>query len=110
MINRSKNKISVTRRIDADTGRLYGTLDDAITYLQEVKEAHQNASLSENWTGYEDMEMVFEWEGIETDQEFDSRQSILKRVEDTERKQREEDDRKREYEKKIEALKKEYLK
>lgn len=108
MLNRSKKKISVTRRITADTNRLYGTLDDAIAYLQEVKATHPNASLSEYWYGYEDMAMVFEWEDIETDQEFDRRQSTLKMIEEVEREKREEEDRKREYEKKLEALKKEY--
>jgi Skp family chaperone for outer membrane proteins len=47
--------------IACDTDRLYGTLDQAIAYLNEVKAAHPNHTLqlSEAWDGYEDMHMEF---------------------------------------------------
>tara|TARA_R110000851_G_scaffold102964_2_gene219724 strand:- start:818 stop:1201 length:384 start_codon:yes stop_codon:yes gene_type:complete len=47
--------------VACDTDQLYGTLDQAIAYLNEVKAAHPNHTLqlSEEWTGYEDMHMEF---------------------------------------------------
>ena len=58
---------------NADTSRLYGTLDEAIQYLKELKIKHPNASLGEHWTGYEDMTFSYFVEREETDQEFEIR-------------------------------------
>jgi hypothetical protein len=53
--------VSIQSSIHCDTDRLYGTLDQAIAYLNEVKAAHPDHTLqlSEEWTGYEDMHMEF---------------------------------------------------
>ena len=66
-------KKTVTQVIDCDTSRLYGSLDGAIAYLQEVKQKYPKACLTEHWTGYEDMEMVFEYQREETDKEYGRR-------------------------------------
>jgi hypothetical protein len=66
-------KQTVNVQLDTDKDRLYGNLDEAIKYLQEVKEQYENARLHEHWTGYEDMEMVFEYTRYETDAEYANR-------------------------------------
>lgn len=63
----------VIERLPADTDRLYGPLDDAIAYLQEVLANHPHAQLTEHWTGYEDMEMQFQWSREENDEEMRAR-------------------------------------
>jgi hypothetical protein len=66
-------KKTITELINCDTSRLYGSLDDAIAYLQEVKQKYQKAYLAEHWTGYADMKMVFEYQREETDKEYGMR-------------------------------------
>jgi hypothetical protein len=63
----------VLETLDCDTERLYGTLDQAIAYLKEVRETHPQATLEEHWTGYQDMEMRFSWSRPETDEEMQHR-------------------------------------
>ncbi len=62
-------------RLDVDTNRLYGDLEGAILYLREISQQYQefNISLSEHWTGYEDMDMSFVYSREETDEEMASR-------------------------------------
>lgn len=69
---KEEQKQWVTVRVDANTERLYGSLDDAILYLSEVREQYRGfaISLDEHWTGYEDMEMTLVYQREETDQEF----------------------------------------
>lgn len=61
--------------MNCDTSRLYGSLDDAILYLTEIKAAHTGVaiSLDEHWYGYEDMMMQFVYQRLETDEELQSR-------------------------------------
>jgi predicted dehydrogenase len=66
-------KKTIVEHLDCDISRLYGSLDEAIAYLQEVKQKHPTVCLYENWTGYEDMEMVFEYIREETQEEYESR-------------------------------------
>lgn len=63
----------VTEHIVADTVRLYGPIPDAIAYLREVHAKHPHAELTEHWSGYEDMEMQFQWVRDETDDEMAKR-------------------------------------
>lgn len=56
--------------VECDTERLYGSIPEAIKYLQEVHRQHPNATLEEHWTGYEDMEMRFLYYRPETDTEY----------------------------------------
>ena len=63
----------VIERITADTSRLYGPINDAIAYLREVLAKHPRAELTEHWTGYEDMELLFQWSRDETDEEMAAR-------------------------------------
>ena len=60
-------------REDADTDRLYGSLDNAIKYLGEVRKKLPTANLEEHWHGYEDMTMVFSYVRVETSQEYNQR-------------------------------------
>ena len=55
--------------LDCDTERLYGSLLEAATYLMEIHALYPDATLEENWTGYEDMDMRFTWWRDETDEE-----------------------------------------
>lgn len=68
-------RLMVEVEVDCDTKRLYGTIDEAIKYLQEVKEAHKgiDIQLDECWTGYEDMHMRFVYSRPETDKEYADR-------------------------------------
>lgn len=72
----ANEKKKVERQLDVDTNRLYGTLSEAIAYLQEVQSANKDKpdlSLTENWTGYEYMDMIFTYSTLETDEEFEFR-------------------------------------
>lgn len=76
MIIKGSARQKVHVRIDVDTKRLYGSLDDAIAYLKEIKREHggkEEFGLEEHWTGYEDMEMVFSYWREETDAEMSER-------------------------------------
>lgn len=70
---KNEKKISRYRHIEVDTDILYGPLDKAARYLLEIHKKYPKAELTENWTGYEDMEMVFGYLEEETDQEFNDR-------------------------------------
>lgn len=65
--------VRIEERIDADTDRLYGPLDQAIAYLCEIKARHPEAMLDEHWEGYEDMTMTFVWDRAETSEETEYR-------------------------------------
>ena len=66
--------IQLERERDVDMDKLYGPLDGAIAYLQEMREKPpEGATLGEKWTGYEDMYHRFEWESEETPEEFEWR-------------------------------------
>jgi hypothetical protein len=68
-------KQNVEVREDVDTERLYGNIDGAIKYLEEIRDKFKgtNITLDEHWTGYENMEMNFLWTRLETDEELASR-------------------------------------
>lgn len=68
-------KERVTVAVDCDTQRLYGPLPDAAKYLLEVAAGYPGSDihLTENWTGYEDMNMQFEYSREETDKECAAR-------------------------------------
>ena len=52
----------VQDNINADTGRLYGPIDQAIAYLKELKYQYgESVELDEHWWGYEDMTMRVVW-------------------------------------------------
>lgn len=95
----------ITIWFDADTYRLYWNIDDAIKYLQEVKEQYKwiDIRLHENWRWYEDMTMSFQYEREENDGEYNLRMKIKK--EEAERragerkKIKERESRRKEYEK-----------
>jgi hypothetical protein len=77
---------------------LYGSLHDAITYLQEIKEQYKdtNIYLDEHWTGYEDMCMRFVYTRLENDEEYDRRiahEKAMKKIHEDQR--REEEQRKK---------------
>jgi hypothetical protein len=82
-------------REDCDTDRLYGSIDDAISYLTEMRDKFRGCDrfgLEEHWTGYEDMEMVFSYTREENDEEFARRladEELRRRVAAEERKRRE---------------------
>lgn len=67
---KQNGKKIVEQYLTCDTDRLYGSLSEAIKYLQEVYKEHPEATLYENWTGYEDMSMVFSFSRLETDEEY----------------------------------------
>ena len=69
-------RLDIERVVDCDTNRLYGSLDKAIEYLQEVKEKHPTAELDEHWYGYEDMLMRFVYFSPETDEEYSHRLEV----------------------------------
>jgi hypothetical protein len=79
-------------RIDVDHERLYGPIDGAIQYLQEMRDQHQGTgiSLDEHWTGYEDMYMTLVYWRDETDEEFQGRLELeeMRRRLDEEEKRR----------------------
>ena len=64
---------TVQREIDCDTGKLYGPLSEAITYLKAIQAKHPEAALTEKWTGYETTEMVFQYPDLETPKEVEMR-------------------------------------
>jgi hypothetical protein len=68
-------KQNVEVREDVDTERLYGNIDGAIKYLEEIRDKFKgtNITLDEHWTGYENMEMNFLWTRLETDEELTRR-------------------------------------
>jgi hypothetical protein len=66
-------KIQIEVETSCDTRRLYGSFDEAIAYLNELKQICPTGNLSEIWTGYEDMEMSYVFSREETDTEFETR-------------------------------------
>lgn len=59
-----------------DTSRLYGDIDGAILYLQELRERCGSAAcLYENWTGYADMQMSIVYNREENDEEYTRRRA-----------------------------------
>ena len=63
-------RAKVAREIPCDTDILYGPLDKAIKYLEDIKRDHPYARLNENWTGYEEMYMRFVWTSFQTNEEY----------------------------------------
>ncbi len=81
MTTKGKEKVRNERKqvevgVDCDTQRLYGDINGAIRYMEEIRDAHKgvNIMLDEHWTGYEDMEMRFVYWREENDEEFTRRQ------------------------------------
>jgi hypothetical protein len=100
-----RKKVDV--RIDVDRDRLYGGIDDAIKYLQEIKEQYRgtNIGLDEHWTGYEDMDMTLLYSRDETDEEFSRRLEMEERERQYALAQRKrEDERKKDF-RELERLK-----
>lgn len=79
--SRSEQRLRVLMRIDVDTDRLYHRdMNVTIAYLKEVNDrlaAFGGVSLAEHWTGYETMQMVFEYHRDETDAEYARRQKWI---------------------------------
>lgn len=65
----------IIERIEVDKNRLYGSIDDAIKYLTEMRTQYlgTDIGLEEHWTGYEDMDMVLCYTRDENDLEMSSR-------------------------------------
>lgn len=78
---KKKKQIKIEERLDVDKDRLYGNLNDAIKYLQEIKKEYCGIDirLDEHWTGYEDMDMTFVYYRDETDEEMSIRIEIEER-------------------------------
>lgn len=79
-----RKRQTVTRYIRADCDLLYAnTLKETIDYLNSVIKQYpdKNISLTENWLGYEDMEMSFIYDDIESDEEYESRIKHLEYLE-----------------------------
>lgn len=74
MTDKTEDRRRIFVSIQCDTDRLYGTLDEAISYLKEIKSQYPDAELTEGWTGYEDMNLEFQYLRPETDQELCQRQ------------------------------------
>lgn len=57
--------------VDCDMEKLYGPIQGAIEYLQEIASQYPNTdiSLEEEWNGYEDMHMQFVYHREETESE-----------------------------------------
>lgn len=106
MTKDDRKKVKVT--VDCDTSLLYGDLKGAIAYLTEMCIKYPTATLAEEWSGYKDMSMVFEYWRDETDEEMNARHAEAKRQEELARKQRIEEAAKAERYKKYEALKREF--
>jgi len=64
---------NIERVIECDTKRLYGPLFMAIAYLHEIQQLEPTATLEEEWSGYEDMELRFVYHNAETDEEYQTR-------------------------------------
>lgn len=93
--------------VDCNHDRLYGSLDEAIKYLQEVREKYPQAQLEEYWYGYEDMCLRFTYLRDETDKEFEQRKEMQRIYEENVKREKEREKLKKEKLKQIEALKKE---
>lgn len=92
MLDRSKNKLKTQDEIDCDTNRLYGTIDEAIDYLKEMKRLHgATISLDEKWYGYEDMSLMFVIPRDETDEEYKNRWDKIRYSDEYEKQKRESD-------------------
>jgi hypothetical protein len=90
-----RKKVEV--RIDVDRDRLYGGIDDAIKYLQEIKEQYRgtNIGLDEHWTGYEDMDMTLLYSRDETDEEMAARLAEVARQEQLAKQQKKRDEQRK---------------
>ena len=102
----SKARIQVEVEVDCDTNRLYGNIQDAIKYLQEVAKNYPGIVLDEHWTGYEDMEMRFVYYREENDDEYNLRMKYEEVVRERNRKAQQEAARRKEIMDKIAELKK----
>lgn len=99
---------TLIRRENVDTDRLYGSLPEAIKYLQEIEAQGVAKSLEEYWEGHENMYMAFCWEELENDVEYASRIDKEKYYMGLQRKWQNSKKRKAEGQKKLAALKKQY--
>lgn len=72
----------ITEEFEANTDRLYGPIDDAIVYLQEIRAQYPTANLYEDWWGYGDMDMKFTYTRKENDDEYAARMAELRRKEE----------------------------
>jgi hypothetical protein len=105
----TSDKKLVFRAADCDTSRLYDVLPKAIAYLKEMQRTlPPDASLEENWTGYETMEMRFCWHEPETDDEYADRLEHEQEAERRAAKERVAEAEKRERRKQWEKLNQEF--
>ena len=84
---RGKDRIRVEMAFDADTDRLFGNLNGAISYLEDIRSRYPDAELDENRTGYES-HLVFVYSRLETDEEYQSRQDDEDRMRERAEEQR----------------------
>lgn len=85
---RGKDRIRVEMAFDADTDRLFGNLDGAISYLEDIRSRYPDAELDENRTGHETSRIVFVYSRLETDEEYRSRQDDEDRMRERAEEQR----------------------
>jgi hypothetical protein len=76
-------RLTIQRERDCDIERLYGPLDTAIAYLEEIKTQQPDARLDEHWFDYESMELRWVWYSEETDEELEARLERMKQEERT---------------------------
>jgi hypothetical protein len=76
-----RERRTVEVEVDCDTQRLYGSIDEAIAYMNEIRDQYRgtNIGLDEKWTGYEDMHMRFAYTREENDAEYARRMEVLER-------------------------------
>lgn len=78
MATKQVERQRVTIIVECDTERLYASVSEAALYLDTVAKqyASTDISLAEHWSGYEDMNMQFEYSREETDAEVANRREI----------------------------------
>jgi len=106
MTKDDRKKVKVT--VDCDTNLLYGDLKGAIAYLTEMCIKYPTATLHEEWSGYEDMSLVFEYWRDETDAEMKARHIEAERQAKRAQEQRKEEELKAKRRKEYDRLKKEF--
>jgi hypothetical protein len=74
-IIRALKKDILTRQIVLEQDRLFNDIDKVIQYLNELKNKYKgkNLSITDVWTGYEDVHYVAEYQEEETDDEYNER-------------------------------------
>lgn len=106
-IERKNDRRMVQRSIDASLERLCGPLSGAIEYLREVQSLYPQAELCAEGDGYDGVDLTFEWQREETDNEYYSRKKKEREEEEESRRRadRERNARRRKIQDEIDTLK-----